>query len=94
MNTFYWKKWNKKRYPNVCVSAPDSSTNKIYSDSMYICVWDNAAHMSTILPVYIVACLMVWNMLLFMLSIKSWMVEHLLKAYYTLFNMLRWNATA
>ena len=28
-----------------------------------------------------------------MLSIKSWMVDELLKMYYTLINMLRWNTT-
>jgi hypothetical protein len=61
---------------------------------MYICVWDNVAHMSTILPLNIVAFMMVWYILLFMLSIKSWMIEDLLKGHYTLFNMLRWNATA
>ena len=45
--------------------------------------------MSTILPLDIAAFLMAWYILLFMLSIKSRMVEDLLKAYYTLFNMLR-----
>jgi predicted cation transporter len=60
---------------------------------MYICVWGNGAHMSTILPLDIAAFLMAWYILLFMLSIKSRMVEDLLKAYYTLFNMLRWYST-
>jgi hypothetical protein len=37
------------------------------------------------------AVLRLWQHYLFMLSIKSWMVEDILTAYYTLFNMLRWN---
>jgi hypothetical protein len=53
---------------------------------MYICVRGNKlASVSNIWPLDMAAVLRVWYIWLFMLSIKSWMLENLLRTYYTYF---------